>query len=235
MQIKVYVADVNKLEDAELFLRLYNHVSPERRAKTDRMIFGKDKRLSLGAGVLLETALAAEGVTDFTMTVDHNNKPRLVHRDDIRFNISHSGTKVMCVVSDHDIGCDVEQVVDIDMEIAKRFFFAKEYETLMKCKDRGDRNDLFFRYWTLKESFMKATGLGFKLAPDDFCIILDGTDIRVRQKVDDKSYYFREYPLNDGYMYAVCSADRLIIPKGVIMYDYNGNGIDGNIRYINSE
>ena len=82
---------------------------------------------------------------------------------------------------------------------------------------------------------MKATGLGFKLAPDDFCIILDGTDIRVRQKVDDKSYYFREYPLNDGYMYAVCSADRLIIPKGVIMYDYNGNGIDGDIRYINSE
>ena len=104
----------------------------------------------------------------------------------IKFNISHSGTKVMCAVSDHDIGCDVEQIVDIDMEIAKRFFFAEEYEALMKCTCRESRNDLFFRYWTLKESFMKATGLGFELALDSFCIMLDSADISVRQNVDGR-------------------------------------------------
>lgn len=60
MQIKVYTADVSKLEDIELFMHLYSRVSEERRVKTDRMVFGKDKRLSLGAGALLEAALAAE-------------------------------------------------------------------------------------------------------------------------------------------------------------------------------
>ena len=47
MQIKVYTADVSKLEDIELFRHLYSRVSEERRVKTDRMVFGKDKRLSL--------------------------------------------------------------------------------------------------------------------------------------------------------------------------------------------
>lgn len=221
MQIKVYTADVSELENTELFMCLYSRVTPDRRAKTDRMVFGKDRRLSLGAGVLLEAALAAEGVTDLSMTTEHNKKPRLAHLDDIKFNISHSGTKVMCAVSDHDIGCDVEQIVDIDMEIAKRFFFAEEYEALMKCTCRESRNDLFFRYWTLKESFMKATGLGFELALDSFCIMLDSADISVRQNVDGRRYFFREYLLNDGYKYAVCSAEKTESPTDIIKYDYS--------------
>ena len=108
MKIKVYTADVREREDTELFLRLYSLVSIERKKKTDRMVFAKDKRLSLGAGALLEYALGAEGVSDFTMTTEHNKKPCLANKGDIKFNISHSGTKVMCVVSDSDIGCDVE-------------------------------------------------------------------------------------------------------------------------------
>ncbi|MBR5717539.1 MAG: 4'-phosphopantetheinyl transferase superfamily protein [Clostridia bacterium] len=220
MQIKVYTADVSKLEDIELFMHLYSRVSEERRVKTDRMVFGKDKRLSLGAGALLEAALAAEGVSDFTMTTEHNKKPRLAHNDEIKFNISHSGTKVMCAISDHNIGCDVEQIISIDMEIAKRFFFVEEYDALMRCRDSESRNDLFFRYWTLKESFMKATGLGFELALDGFSIILDGADIFVRQNVDGRSFYFHEYLLNDGYKYAVCSEEKPEFPTDIIRYDY---------------
>ncbi len=220
MNTKVYTADVSVLENKALFLHLYSRVSPERRAKTDRMVFIKDKLLSLGAGALLEAALSAEGVTDLTFTTEHNKKPRLADRDDIRFNISHSGTKVMCAVSDHDIGCDVEKISDIDMEIAKRFFFAEEYTALKSCADKTERNDLFFRYWTLKESFMKVTGLGFELSLDDFCIMLGDKSISVRQSVDSRRYCFREYCTGDGYRYAVCSADKQEIPDKMISYKF---------------
>ena len=103
------------------------------------------------------------------------------------------------------------------MEIAKRFFFAEEYEALMKCSDKAERNDLFFRYWTLKESFMKATGLGFGLALDNFCILLDKDNISVRHTVDSRKYFFREFFLNDGYRYAVCSADKKDIPESLMI------------------
>jgi len=205
--IKIYTADVGSLTDTRCFQRLYDRVSPERRAKADRMRFEKDKCLSLGAGALLEAALAAEGVSDRTMTVAHDGKPRLKHEQNVRFNLSHSGTKVMCAVSDSEIGCDVEQIKEPDMKIAKRFFHPAEYEALMQCRD-AERRALFFRYWTLKESFMKATGLGFQLPLDAFCIILNGSMISVEQSVDTRAYHFRELDLNDGYKYAVCSVDK---------------------------
>ena len=208
MDIKVYVADVGQLMDEKLFQHLYKCVSAGRREKVDRMRLDKDKRLSLGAGALLESALAAEGVEDCTMVSTQNAKPCLAHRNDIHFNISHSGTKVMCAISDCDIGCDVEQITNIDMEIARRFFFSEEYEALMKCRDIDTRNKLFFRYWTLKESFMKATGLGFTLPLNQFCVILGGSKASVKQNVDNRSYCFREFELDDGYKYAICSVDK---------------------------
>ena len=185
MEIKIYTVDVSELKNEKIFQSLYRSVSIERRAKVDRMKFGKDKRLSLGAGALLENVLAIEGVTDLEMMMVGNKKPCLAHYSNIKFNISHSGTKVMCTVSDCDIGCDVEKITDIDMDIAKQFFFAEEYAALMNCQDKNSRNDLFFRYWTLKESFMKATGLGFELALDEFCIIIKDTEILVRQSVNN--------------------------------------------------
>lgn len=96
------------------------------------------------------------------------------------------------------------------MEIAKRFFFAEEYKSLMNCTDDAHRNDLFFRCWTLKESFMKVTGLGFDLPLNEFCIIMGENGISVRQNVDSRHYYFKEFFLNDGFKYAVCIADKPI-------------------------
>ena len=169
----------------------------------------------------MESALVDCGVTELSFTTEHNKKPRLARYDNINFNISHSGTKVMCAVSENDIGCDVEQITDIDMEIAKRFFFAEEYRALKSCPGKAEKNDLFFRYWTLKESFMKATGLGFMLALDDFCILPGGDDISVRQSVDKREYHFREFFLNDGYRYAVCSADEGNIPEKMLIRSFN--------------
>ena len=94
------------------------------------------------------------------------------------------------------------------MKIAKRFFHPMEYEALMQCRDAESLRKLFFRYWTLKESFMKATGLGFQLPLDSFCVILKGSGIGVEQSVDTRAYYFKELDLNDGYKYAVCSVDK---------------------------
>ena len=116
----------------------------------------------------------------------------------------------MCAISDAEIGCDVERVTDIDLEIARRYFCPEEYAALLRCGGRALQSDLFFRYWTLKESFMKATGLGFELPPDRFCVILDGPEIAVRQRVDGREYHFKEFELHDGYKYALCSAGKPI-------------------------
>lgn len=208
MNIKVWTADVGALDNDELFRWLYARVSDGRKEKIDRMRFRKDKNLSLGAGVLLENALAVLGVQDRTMSWEKNQKPCLAHRSDIKFNLSHSGTKVMCAISDSDIGCDVEKIGSVDWDMARLFFCGDEYDALLKCPDGDMRRQLFFRYWTMKESFMKATGLGLMLPLDAFCMRFDGSAFSVRQYVDNRRYFFRELPLDDGYQYAICSAEK---------------------------
>ena len=220
MNIQVYTADVTELEDSQLYQVWYSRVCPARREKIDRIRFDSDKRLSLGAGALLEIALRVNGIQDFTLQYGENGKPQLAGRQDIQFNLSHSGTRVMCAVSDCGIGCDVERIRDIDLKLARRFFFSEEYEALARCGDSAHRNDLFFRYWTLKESFMKATGLGFSLPLDAFCMILDGDMVSVRQSVDSRRYYFHEYNRGDGYRYALCSVEKPIDGAGMADFSF---------------
>ena len=63
---------------------------------------------------------------------------------------------------------------------------------------------MFFRLWTLKESFVKALGKGILMPFDSFCIDFSGGEISVRQNATSQQYFFKEYALCDGFKYAVC-------------------------------
>ncbi|MGN0181989.1 MAG: 4'-phosphopantetheinyl transferase family protein [Candidatus Ornithomonoglobus sp.] len=201
---KVYIARTDKLNDDIMFGRLYNAASRRRREKTDKFLFRKDKMLSLAAEALLRKALADIGIRHFELEYGRNGKPYIRDKN-IFFNLSHSEDTVMCAVSEREIGADVEKVTDIDIEIAKRFFHCSEYEMIIRKQTNEEKYDMFFRLWTLKESFVKATGLGMEIPPYSFCIdIKDNDKISVRQNVNQETYYFKEYDFNDGYKYAVC-------------------------------
>ena len=58
------------------------------------------------------------------------------------------------------VGCDVEKIGQLKMNIAMRYFCKEEYGAIKEAGSDEEKTDLFFRYWVLKESFMKATGKG---------------------------------------------------------------------------
>lgn len=201
---KVYIARTTELNDDELSKELYKKVPEYRQKKIDKCRYKKDKRLSLAAGILLEKALFDFGIEQREIDFIENGKPTLSGITDFQFNLSHSGDRVMCAVSDEDVGCDVEKIKEVDLKIAKRFFYNAEYEAIMRQNSLKQSYDIFFRFWTLKESFMKVTGLGMKLPLDSFQIKIEDGNISVLQKVNSKKYYFKEFDLKDGYKYAVC-------------------------------
>lgn len=202
---KVYIAKTDCLFCEELYEKFFNTVSESRQKKTERLFSRKDKNMSLGAEVLLNVALKEMGIENFQIEYRENSKPFIKGRDDVFFNLSHSESVVMCAVSEKEVGCDVEKVRDINMKTAKRFFSNEEYQQIMEKETEEERIDTFFRLWTLKESFMKATGLGFKLPLNSFSIVFSGNEIKVIQAVRDGKYYLKEYSSEDGYKYAVCS------------------------------
>lgn len=88
----------------------------------------------------------------------------------LRFNLSHTDGLIACAVAwGCDIGVDVEDMqrrVDIT-KIADRFFTPGERRELHAMAP-GKQRRRFFDYWTLKESYIKARGMGLSI-PLDRC------------------------------------------------------------------
>jgi len=87
----------------------------------------------------------------------------------ICFNLSHANGLTSCaVVLDHEIGIDVEDSIrKIDINIADRFFSRQESEYLGQTREK-DKKNVFFDFWTLKESYIKAKGKGLSIPLDKF-------------------------------------------------------------------
>eukprot|EP01080_Neovahlkampfia_damariscottae_P001695 gene1695-464_t len=97
----------------------------------------------------------------------HLNKPYIISNDlpNLNFNISHSGDCVVYVICDENpVGIDVEKVEKKPKNCSDEDFFSyfthcftkKEWQEIKKLDD-------FFTYWTLKESFIKTSGLGIRI------------------------------------------------------------------------
>jgi 4'-phosphopantetheinyl transferase len=100
---------------------------------------------------------------------------------DLRFNLSHTEGLVACAVTrDGDVGIDVESTErEVDpLELAPSVFAPDEIADL-GAMPPGERRDRFFSYWTLKESYIKARGMGLSLRLDGFWFELGGNSPRI--------------------------------------------------------
>ncbi len=92
----------------------------------------------------------------------------------IRFNISHSyGVALYAVTRAREVGIDLEFIRgNLEVEqIAERFFSHRETATL-RALPTDLRESAFFRCWTRKEAYIKATGAGLSLPLDQFDVSL---------------------------------------------------------------
>jgi len=161
--------DVRGLEDPRAFQHGLEILPwPDRREKTGKYRFEKDRRLCLGAGLLAACVLRQAGANDLRIVQAENGKPRLLAYPDLHFNLSHSGTLAVCVVSDQPVGVDVEEERDIDL---KRFSRCFQPEELAWINGSGNSVHAFFRLWTRKESYLKRTGTGLLCDPASFACL----------------------------------------------------------------
>ena len=205
MNTRIYIADTAALEDPVLYEGFYAAMPLWRKEKIDALRLQRDKRLSLGAGVALQKALRDIGIQQMpAIACGANGKPYFPKRPELRFNLSHSNTKVMCALSDWGVGCDVERIASANLRVAKRFFSAREYDLLAAQSDEEEQKVLFCRIWTLKESFLKATGKGLSLPMNCFSVCPNGESIHFEQSFDSDFYDFFEMDVADGFRYACC-------------------------------
>jgi 4'-phosphopantetheinyl transferase len=104
----------------------------------------------------------------------------------LRFNISHTrGLVARAVTREDELGLDVE-VTDrpTALETTSRYFAADEVHAVLHAEPEK-RRCLFFRFWTLKEAFIKATGEGLNRPLDSFAFSLDPIRVAFHTRGND--------------------------------------------------
>jgi len=157
-------------------------LSADERRRAGR--FAKDhlKRRYIAGRGLLRTVLCRyleRGPETIRITYGSAGKPCLADAqpgDALFFNLSHSGNVILFgVTRGGEIGIDIEYIKkSIRAEkLARRFFSLHEHAYISSLPARH-QHEAFYRAWTRKEAFLKATGRGIAgiedievtLAPD---------------------------------------------------------------------
>lgn len=216
----LYYVDFSSYDMEELIVKYKNKVDSERLSKITRTQPLKARVRSLLGGYLLQIAIKEiedkeysekenkASVRDLKYGYGIKGKPYLIDYPDFHFSLSHSGNVVALAVSDREIGLDVQEHITIKRDLAKRFFTEEEQELLSRQKDEDSYRQLFFMLWSIKESYIKYTGLGMSHGLDSFQIDFDKSEIRqkgnIEQEADAKYIYFEPEEL-PGYAFSVCT------------------------------
>ena len=200
------------------------------RARQKRFHFLRDRALYAVAHAMLRVALARHcqhPAERITFAKNQYGRPYVVGPGPLGrpwFNLSHTHGLVACAISQHHqaVGLDVENVARNTeaIEIAERFFSPQEVRALRQLPPSRQR-ERFFAYWTLKESYIKACGMGLAIPLHHFSFQLDapapesaaaesaaaiGIRFAAERHDDPTRWHFRRYACGDEHVVALALA-----------------------------
>ena len=202
---------------AELFARHAGILSTDERARHDRFLMERSRLEFLATRVLVRRTLSlytGAEPADLAFEKNHWGRPELVspRAPALHFNLSNTaGLVVIALASTREIGIDVEDTErhGETVKVADRFFAPREIEQL-HAAPAALRRSLFFDFWTLKEAYIKARGMGLAIPLDQFAFRLEPRPIRVEldPRLGDEASTWRFDQLDLGARHRVSVAVR---------------------------
>ena len=157
------------------------YLTEERKKLADRKKGERERQLFLGAEVLLNLSLQQ---VDARIPIpakykrNEHGKPYLEDRQGIYMNWSHSGDYVICAVADREVGIDLQYAGKEPKESLVRKLLQPDELHFYENVPELERQRLFYEYWAVKESFLKALGTGFATPLDRFYVeFRKGSDV----------------------------------------------------------
>ena len=171
--------------DAPTWSRLLGWLQPDERARFDRYR-DLEARASflIGRGIARRVLADATGVppAEWRFVEGARGRPEIaVPETDLRFNLAHSGGLVACVIGvRRDVGVDVEHLdrPALSHDVAARSCAPDELADINSEPEHA-RQRRFLAYWTLKEAYLKARGLGISVPMAEVAFSLDAAEPRL--------------------------------------------------------
>lgn len=183
-------------------------VSEERRRQISRFLHWQDAHRALFADLLL-SAVAAHRLMvpgdELVFGRKKNGKPCLQSHPRLHFNLSHSGTHILCASADTPLGIDVEHLCPVDEAVWDLALSPAERLLVQACPP-GDRSQRFITLWTVKESYAKALGLGLDLPFTDLTVQTspEGAITLLLQNEPILDWYFHKGRFDTSLVWCLC-------------------------------
>lgn len=198
-QIHLWLAYLDEITDPRLLDRYRSLLNEEELQQQARFRFERVRHRYLVTRAMVRTVLskyADIAPREWAFVNNPYGKPQVSNGDAwarrLAFNVSHSDRIVLLGVAlDRALGVDVEDMTGdrASVDLAGRFFAPEEVRALYSLPPEW-RARRFFEYWTLKESYIKARGMGLSIPLERFAFHLEDA-ARIRLTIDST---LRDYP-----------------------------------------
>jgi 4'-phosphopantetheinyl transferase len=216
-RIDLWLVQWHELVDSNLLQEYREVLSDQEREREASFRFEKDRVRYRVTRALVRTVLskyAALRPEQWSFRENTYGRPAIANEmpeaQSISFNVAHSGTMiVLAIMKTREIGVDIECIEEKHelMDLADRYFSKTEVVSLRALPER-EQTLRFFAYWTLKESYIKARGLGLSLPLDQFSFDLQTPGvISFHSETDHHSTRWRFWQAEyfGDYLVSVCA------------------------------
>ena len=184
-------------------------LSPQERERHQRFHFEKDRHSFLVSHALVRKVLSSYvdvRPADWQFSAGPHGRPEIAGPAGVpalRFNLTHTAGLTGCLVTlDADCGIDAELITRGGnlQAIAEKMFAATELDTLKGLDGRAFL-ERFFIFWTLREAYCKALGVGLGFSKKDYAFEAgsdDGVKIRFDAPAGDSGDHWQFTILRPG-------------------------------------
>lgn len=179
--IDIWLTYYDEIDDDRQLARLRLLLSDEELAQESRFYFADDRKRYLVTRAMVRMLLsryAPIAPEDWAFSRNAYGRPVIARAiadaehqaRGLSFNLSHTrGLIALAISRGRELGVDVENIAarSVSLDVAEHFFSPVEVAEL-SCVAPERQQDRFFEYWTFKESYIKARGMGLSLPLDRF-------------------------------------------------------------------
>jgi 4'-phosphopantetheinyl transferase len=213
----LYFSQPEKITDPKLLKAYESLLTDDELTRMSRFYFARHRHQYLVTRALIRTTLSSYFPVDpseWRFGKNAYGKPEISLGDTtwpVRFNLSHCDGLVLCgITREVDIGVDVEDTQRSTVSAFERLssYFSKPEIEALAHLPKDKQKSRFFDYWTLKESYIKARGMGLSIPLSKFSFHFDtkrlqGFSIHPALGDDAKNWQFRQISMNHNYRIAL--------------------------------
>ncbi|MEO2173278.1 MAG: 4'-phosphopantetheinyl transferase superfamily protein [bacterium] len=205
-QTQITLLSANQSGIDSLIEKLHGTLSKGELARESRIKPRAGKKLFVASRILLRHQLGIHLNRDpasIKFEMQTLGKPGLRDPQSIEFNLSHSKQQVALAMGTDVLGVDLEYLArkNETMKIARRYFTKQEISQLEAAENP---RELFFCFWTLKEAYMKALGLGLRKGLGTFGFDLTrGINLQDAARKNEPASFF-SCRLRNDYRLSLC-------------------------------